>query len=78
MGDWWKNERDRQRKLAEASASIMKHDIEKSIQPFKMNSLLEQLIEAQTPRWVNYSILIISVLALVVGVVALLHAYHYI
>lgn len=52
---------------------IQKHEAEKHAQPFKTNYLLEKLIKSQTPKWVNISVLIISILALVVGLWAILH-----
>ena len=48
----------------------------KAIQPFKTNDLLEELIDSQTPKWVNYLILVISGIGLFIGLWALLHSYQ--
>lgn len=54
---------------------IGEHQAKKAAQPFITNDILEDLLKSQTPRWVNYIILMVSSLALFVGLVALLHSY---
>ena len=49
---------------------------QKDAQPFKIVDILEDLLKSQTPKWVNYTILVISFLALIVGILVLLHSYN--
>lgn len=62
------------KKLSKDLDKIRKYEAEKSAQPFLTNQILEDLIHSQTPKWVNYSILIIASLTLIITVIALLHS----
>ncbi len=55
---------------------IEEHQAKKAAQPFITNDILEDLLKSQTPRGVNYIILVVSSLALFVGLIALLHSYE--
>ena len=61
--------------LNKSMKKIMKHEAEKYAQPFITNDLLQDLIKFQTPRWVSYTILILSALALLVGLWELFKSY---
>ncbi len=54
---------------------IGKHEAKKGAQPFKTNYLLKDLLNSQTPKWVNYTILLFAFLAFLIGVFTLLHSY---
>ena len=45
--------------------SISDRTIEKGIQPFKTNTILKEILESQTPKWVNYCILVMTLIALI-------------
>lgn len=61
--------------LDKSMKKIMKHEAEKHAQPFITNDLLQHLIKSQTPKLVNYTILILSAIALLVGLWALFKSY---
>lgn len=42
----------------------IKQEAERKSQPFHTNYLLEDLIKSQTPKWVNYAILILTAIIL--------------
>ncbi len=64
-----------QNNLKEITDEHLKAQTEWVSQPFKTNYLLENILKSQTPRWVNYTILIITTFALIIGILALLHNY---
>lgn len=52
--------------------NIMKHDAKKQAQPFITNDLLNSILSSQTPKWVNYLILIITTLTLIASIVVII------
>jgi hypothetical protein len=47
------------------ASKLIRHEVEKSIQPFVTNEKLAKLVKSQTPSWVNYSILIFTFLVVI-------------
>lgn len=44
---------------------ITNNTAEKEAQPFKTNDILNEILESQTPKWVNYSILVMTFIILI-------------
>ncbi|MBI2208708.1 hypothetical protein HYU50_04385 [Candidatus Woesearchaeota archaeon] len=63
-------------KLSKDLKKMQEWDAKKTVQPFVTNDLLEDLLKSQTPKWVNYTILAVSILAFLIGLWALLHGYN--
>ena len=57
--------------LTESLHEIRKQEAEKYAQPFETNYLLKKLIKYQTPKWVNYLMLISTLLILIFTIILL-------
>ncbi len=57
--------------LKETTNNIVKHEAEKSAQPFKTNYLLEDIKKNQTPLWIGIAILIISFITMIIATISL-------
>lgn len=57
--------------LNETTTNIIKHNAEKSAQPFKTNYLLEDIKKNQTPLWIGIAILIISFITMIITTASL-------
>lgn len=56
--------------------NFTKYESETKAQPYKTNYILEDLLKSQTPKWINYIMLILVALTLGVSIWALLHSYR--
>ena len=68
----WEIQADR---LSKDLKKMQAWNAKKTAQPFIANNLLEKLLTSQTPKWVNFTILVLSVISLIIGLWALLHSY---
>ena len=58
--------------IEDLGRQLMKQGIEKDLQPVLTNSHLEDLKDAQPPKWVHFLILILAALAAGVAIITLL------
>ena len=61
-------------KMIDAKNELDYHFVEsvqrKERQPFITNENLEEIIKSQTPKWVSYAAIIISIISLIVAIIA--------
>ena len=68
----YNEENVRNAKLSKGISRAIQYQVEKEAQPFIGNDLLEELVNSQTPTWVDYLTLIFAFISLIVAIASIL------